>query len=139
MIEPELNNTLIMLIPKKESPEDFSHFRPISLCSVLYKLVMKVIANRFKVIFPKLISQEQAGFIAGRNIPGNIILAQKVIHSMRCNRKGRKLMAIKLDLEKTYERVSWEFISASLIAAGIPVFLQNVIMPSISSSSVQIL
>ncbi|KAL1083777.1 hypothetical protein V6Z11_D09G220700 [Gossypium hirsutum] len=43
MIEPELNNTLIMLIPKKESPEDFSHFRPISLCSVLYKLQAKAV------------------------------------------------------------------------------------------------
>ncbi|KAA3475887.1 tyrosine decarboxylase 1-like [Gossypium australe] len=105
-IEPELNNTLIVLIPKKENPEDFSHFRPISLCSVLYKLVMKVIANRFKVIFPKLISQEQAGFIAGRNIFDNIILAQEVIHSMRCNLKGRKWMAIKLDLEKAYDRIS---------------------------------
>ncbi|KAK5835834.1 hypothetical protein PVK06_011546 [Gossypium arboreum] len=84
-IEPNLNNTLIMLIPKKDSPDDFSHFRPISLCSVLYQLVMKVTANRFKVIFPKLISQEQARFIAGRNISDNIIIAQKVIHSMRCN------------------------------------------------------
>ncbi|KAA3487341.1 reverse transcriptase [Gossypium australe] len=112
-IELELNNTLIVLIPKKESPEDFSQFRPISLCTVLYKLVMKVIANRFKVIFPKLISQEQAGFIAGRNIFDNIILAQEVIHSMRCNRKGRKWMAIKLDLEKAYDRVSWDFINVS--------------------------
>ncbi|KAH1097427.1 hypothetical protein J1N35_014348 [Gossypium stocksii] len=87
-IDQELNNTLIVLIPKKENPEDFSQFRPISLCSVLYKLIMKVIANRFKVIFPKLISQEQAGFIAGHNISDNIILAQEVIHSMRCKRKN---------------------------------------------------
>ncbi|KAA3454599.1 Retrovirus-related Pol polyprotein LINE-1 [Gossypium australe] len=137
-IEAELNNTLIVLIPKKESPEDFSQFRPISLCSVLYKLVMKVIANRFKVIFPKLISQEQAGFIAGRNIVDNIILAQEVIHSMRCNRKGRKWMAVKLDLEKAYDRVSWDFINASLSAAGIPLFLRNVIMSAISSSTMQV-
>ncbi|KAA3460904.1 reverse transcriptase [Gossypium australe] len=73
----DLNNTLIVLIPKKECPDDFSQFRPISLCSILYKLVMKVIANRFKLVFPNLISQEQAGFIAGRNISDNIILAQE--------------------------------------------------------------
>ncbi|KAA3453866.1 reverse transcriptase [Gossypium australe] len=138
-IEPKLNNTLIVLIPKKGNPEDFSHFCPISLCSVLYKLVMKVIANRFKVIFPKLISQEQASFVAGRNIFDNIILAQEVIHSMRCNRKGRKWMAVKLDLEKAYDRVSWDFINASLIAAGIPLFLRNVIMSAIYSSTMQVL
>ncbi|KAA3486878.1 LINE-1 reverse transcriptase isogeny [Gossypium australe] len=138
-IEPELNNTLIVLIPKKDNPENFSQFRPISLCSVLYKLVMKVISNRFKVIFPKLISQEQAGFIVGRNIFDNIILAQEVIHSMRCNRKGRKWMAVKLDLEKAYDRVSWDFINVSLTAAGIPIFLRNVIMSAISSFTMQIL
>ncbi|KAK5793700.1 hypothetical protein PVK06_034853 [Gossypium arboreum] len=47
-IELDLNNTSIVLIPKKDSPKDFGHFWPISLCSVLYKLIMKVIANRFK-------------------------------------------------------------------------------------------
>ncbi|KAG8499648.1 hypothetical protein CXB51_006070 [Gossypium anomalum] len=88
---------------------------------------------------PKLISQEQAGFIAGRNISDNIIIAQEVIHSMRCNRKERKRMAIKLDLEKAYDRVSWEFISASLSAAGISMFLRRVIMSAISTSTMQIL
>ncbi|KAA3461091.1 Retrovirus-related Pol polyprotein LINE-1 [Gossypium australe] len=122
-IEQELNNTLLVLIPKKESPEDFSQFRPIRLCSVIYKLVMKVIANLFKVVFPKLISQGQAGFIAGHNISDNIILVQEVIHSMRCKQKGRKWMAVKLDLEKAYDKVSWDFISISLIATGIPIFL----------------
>lgn len=32
-------------------------------------------------------------------------------------------MAIKIDLEKAYDRVRWEFIDASLKAAGIPDFL----------------
>lgn len=63
---------------------------------------MKVIVNRFKVVFPKIISQEQAGFIAGRNIIDNIIVAQEVIHSMISKQKNRKWMAVKIDLEKAY-------------------------------------
>ncbi|KAA3464882.1 LINE-1 reverse transcriptase isogeny [Gossypium australe] len=139
MIDQDLNNTLVILIPKKECLEDFSQFRPISLCSVLYKLVIKVIANRFKLVFPNIISQEQAGFIASRNIMDNIILAQEVIHSIRCKRNGKNWVAIKLDLEKAYDRVNWEFINAFLMAVGVPEFLRKVIMSAISSSSMQIL
>ncbi|KAH1074841.1 hypothetical protein J1N35_027169 [Gossypium stocksii] len=79
IIEPEFNNTLIVLIPKVPNLENFSQFRTISLCSVLYKLVMKIITNKFKGIFPKIIGQEQAGFIAGRSIIDNIIIAQEVL------------------------------------------------------------
>ncbi|KAA3453419.1 reverse transcriptase [Gossypium australe] len=123
----------------KDHPEDFSQFRPINLCSVLYKLVMKVIANRLKVVFPNFISPEQAGFIAGRNISDNVIIAQEVIHSMRSKKTGKNWMAIKLDLEKAYDRISWEFIHVSLVAAGIPEGIRKDIMNAISSSTMQIL
>ncbi|KAG8494116.1 hypothetical protein CXB51_011832 [Gossypium anomalum] len=123
----------------KDYSEDYSHFQPISLCSVMYKLVMKMIANRFKVVFPNFISSEQAGFIAGRNISDNIIIAQEVIHSMRSRKDDKKWMAIKLNLEKSYDRISWEFISASLVAAGIPNLFRKLIMDAISSSTMWIL
>ncbi|KAH1123276.1 hypothetical protein J1N35_006436 [Gossypium stocksii] len=100
------DNIVGVLIPKVPNPGDFSQFRPISLCSVLYKLVMKIIANRFKSIFSKIIGQEQAGFIAGRSIVDNVIIAQEVLHSMRA-KKQSQWMAIKIDLEKAYNRVLW--------------------------------
>lgn len=55
-IDLKLDNSLIVLIPKKTNPEDFNQFRPINLYSVMYKMVMKVITNRFKLVFPNYIS-----------------------------------------------------------------------------------
>ncbi|MBA0598271.1 hypothetical protein Gorai_008042, partial [Gossypium raimondii] len=127
-IDVDMNNTLIVLIPKVDSPEDFAQYRPISLYSVLYKLVMKVIVNRFKIIFSKMIGPEQVVFIAGRNITDNVIITQEVIHYMRSSSK-RKWMTIKIDLEKAYDRVRWDFINASLQAVGVDV----TVVKSISS------
>lgn len=105
-IDSKLNNTLIVLIPKNDSPKNFGQFHPIRLCSIMYKLVMKVISNRLKIVLPNLILQEQVRLIAGRNIMDNIIVAQEVIHYMRNKRKGKNWMTVKLDLKKAYDRVS---------------------------------
>lgn len=85
-MDAELNNTLIVLTLKVQNPEDFSQFRPISLCTIIYKLVMKIIVNWFKLIFPKIILPEQVDFITSKNITDNIVITQEVIHSMKSNR-----------------------------------------------------
>ena len=46
IIPASLNSTFIALIPKKDNPQNFAEFRPISLCNLLYKLISKVIAVR---------------------------------------------------------------------------------------------
>lgn len=88
-IDIELNNSLLVLIPKKNDPTNFSQFRPISLCFVMYKLVMKVIANRFKLIFSNIISQKQAEFTVERHISNNVIIAQEIIHSTQKKNKRK--------------------------------------------------
>ena len=67
-IPPSLNSTFLALIPKKEKPQTFADFRPISLCNLLYKLIAKVIAGRLKPFLDLGISQEQFGFLKDRQI-----------------------------------------------------------------------
>lgn len=110
-----------------------------SLCSVLSKLVMKIIANRFRYVFPNIISQELASFITGRNIMDNILIAQEVIHSMRGKNNKKSCIVVKIDLEKAYDRLRLDFIDASLKVAYILTFLSEVIMDAISGSTLQVL
>ena len=51
-----LNNTFMVLIPKKSGAEDLGDFRPISLLRRLYKLLAKVLANRLKKVIGKVVS-----------------------------------------------------------------------------------
>ena len=79
-------STLIVLLPKKPNPSTFADFRPISLCTFVNKIFMKVLANRLRAILPSIISQEQSAFCPGRDIAENVLLAQEMVASI--NRKA---------------------------------------------------
>ncbi|CAH9143861.1 unnamed protein product, partial [Cuscuta epithymum] len=71
----QIGDTNIVLIPKCDSPTRMTDLRPISLCNVIYKIISKVLANRLQKILPDCISMEQSGFVSGRNILDNVVLA----------------------------------------------------------------
>lgn len=106
----EINETLITLIPKVDNVVKMKQLRPISLCNVSYKVITKLLAHRLRPLMGKLVSLCQCSFIPNRQSRDNIVIAQEVFHSM-CNKKGSKgWMAIKIDLEKAYDRLSWKFV-----------------------------
>ncbi|XP_040987651.1 uncharacterized protein LOC121235368 [Juglans microcarpa x Juglans regia] len=55
----------IVLLPKIQNPTSFGNFRPISLCSVVYKICSKILVNRFSMLFSRIISKEQEAFLPG--------------------------------------------------------------------------
>ncbi|KAH9666802.1 putative ribonuclease H protein [Citrus sinensis] len=138
-VPQEINTTLLVLIPKEEHPTSLKMFRPISLCTMAYKTVTKIIATRLQSLLPNLIGPNQTSFVPGRNIVDNIVVAQEVVHSMR-RKTGRKgFMAIKVDLEKAYDWLNWDFIFDTLQQTGIPTHLSRLIMDCVTSASMSIL
>lgn len=60
---------------------------PISLSNFINKVFSRVIHVRLVDLLPKLISDEQAGFVQGRSIVENILLTQEIIMDIHLRRK----------------------------------------------------
>ena len=115
----DINATNIALIPKVSNPTRIIEFRPISLCNVIYKLIAKVLANQMKKVLPAIISSTQSAFVPGRLITDNILVAFEALHTMDGRMKGREgYMALKLDMNKAYDRIEWSFLELMMRKIG---------------------
>uniref|UniRef100_A0A803PV21 Reverse transcriptase n=1 Tax=Cannabis sativa TaxID=3483 RepID=A0A803PV21_CANSA len=130
----ELNETNIVLVPKKKHPESMSDLRPISLCNVIYKVISKVLANRIKGILPSVISENQSAFLEGRLISDNIMISFEIMHYLKRKRMGKEgYMALKLDLSKAYDRVEWAFLEQMMLHMGFNQKIVSLIMHCVST------
>eukprot|EP00253_Pinus_taeda_P009227 PITA_09227 len=111
-----LNTSFISLIPKQGSAQTADKYRPIALCNVVYKITSKVVANRIKPLLPSLLSEEQSGYVEGRQILNNIIQAHEVVHTLTSKRQAG--MIVQLDIVKAYDKVNWIYIKKVLTAFG---------------------
>ncbi|XP_020699436.2 uncharacterized protein LOC110111772 [Dendrobium catenatum] len=50
--------TMIILIPKIKNRQELVHYRPISLCLTVYKLIAKIVLNRMEKVIHKIISND---------------------------------------------------------------------------------
>ncbi|XP_004296207.1 PREDICTED: uncharacterized protein LOC101297422 [Fragaria vesca subsp. vesca] len=115
----DINCTWVTLIPKVKKPENMQQLRPISLCNVIYKIGSKLLANSLKPLLDSIISPFQSAFVPGRLISDNSLLAFEISHCLKKRRRGKVgYGALKLDMNKAYDRVEWRFLEVMLIKLG---------------------
>ena len=134
----EANSSLIVLIPKTSNPTTVNNFRPISLCNVVYKIISKLVVAKFRPLLHKIISPCQSAFIPRRWIAENQAV-HELLHSFKVRKVKSGFMALKLDLQKAYDRFNWKFIKAVLSNLGFNHTFINWIITCISSISFEVL
>ncbi|XP_027060834.1 uncharacterized protein [Coffea arabica] len=112
-----ITSTSIVLIPKQANPQDFSKFRPISLCNFFNKVLSRILVGRLASVVSKFISPQQTRFVKGRSITDNYLLAQELIRGIGKKVRGGNV-ALKLDMTKAYDQMSWGHIIFMLRAFG---------------------
>ena len=83
-------------------------FRSISLVTSLYKIIAKVLTERIKLVMEDTISECQGAFVKGRQITDLVLIANEIVEEYR--RAGKKGGDLKLDFEKAYDKVDWNFL-----------------------------
>ncbi|KAL3681174.1 hypothetical protein R1sor_024130 [Riccia sorocarpa] len=107
---------VIKLLPKSQEKQLLTNWRPITLLSIAYKIISKILANRLKGIIPRLVDAEQTGFVENRNIVENILclrLGQDLAEVTK-----QKALFCKLDFAKAFDRVSHTYLWETLGRMG---------------------
>ena len=94
---------------------------------------------KLRPLLDKIISLAQLAFIPNRWIAKNQVTVQEILHSFKTRKTKLDLMAIKLDLQKAYDRVSWRFIQDVLLHLGFNQTFTSWIISCISSVSFEFL
>uniref|UniRef100_A0A803PCV1 Reverse transcriptase domain-containing protein n=1 Tax=Cannabis sativa TaxID=3483 RepID=A0A803PCV1_CANSA len=69
-----------------------------------------------------------------QQITDNILIANEIIHAIHTRRTGKTgWAAIKLDMEKAFDRVEWKFLNHLLLHVGFPTHFISLIMKCLST------
>lgn len=93
-----LEASFVALIPKKGCAKDIQDFRSITLLEAMYKLLMKVLAIRLKLVLGKVILESQSTYVAETHIL-DAAVANECLDSRSWS--GELGLVCKLDIEKS--------------------------------------
>lgn len=112
------NNSFICLIFKKDNQQRIGDYRLISLIGCMYKVLAKLLANRMREVMSNVISKLQTAFVKNRQILDGVLIANELVEEAR--KRKRPTLLFKVDFEKAYNSVSWEFLDYMMMRMNFP-------------------
>jgi exonuclease III len=108
----------IMLEKNKPDKEDVRNYRPLTIMDTDLRWRERVLLNRIIQVVETVISPQQTSFVPKRRMIDNVCNLMLALDQARYSEKD--VVIIALDQEKVYDRVRWEWLSATLEAMNFP-------------------
>ncbi|CAI5982803.1 unnamed protein product [Closterium sp. NIES-65] len=118
VLSEAFTTAVTILLHKKGDRCDLGNHRPITLLSFFYKLLAKVMANRIKLVLPRVISDKQFGFLPGRSLADAVSLVADVIDA--AEEEDEDWLLLLVDFQKAYDSVSRDYLFKTLGDMGFP-------------------
>ncbi|XP_071685671.1 uncharacterized protein [Rutidosis leptorrhynchoides] len=131
------NASFVTLVPKKIDPMGLNDFRPIILIGCYYKILAKILSIRIRNVLPGLIDKEQSAFLKGRYILDGALIVNESIDFLKRNK--RKSLMFKVDFEKAFDSLSWDFLLEIMKRMGFGDRWRKWILACLQSASISIL
>lgn len=112
-------------------------YRPISLIPCAYQIIARVLVKRLKRVLLLTITENQFAFEEGRQILDASLIANEIIDDWKANRS--KGLVLKLELEKAFDKVDWDFLIVILKAKGSGEKWRQWIYPCMSTTNFAII
>ena len=93
-----------MAIYKKEAKDGFRNYRPVSLCSIVGKIMERIVANRLQLHLRMhgLVAEGQHGFCQGRSCATQVVTIYHDWSSVLDHQPSPRIDAVFLDWSKTF-------------------------------------
>ena len=85
----------------------------------MYKIIAKILVNRLSFVISSLISDVQSAFVSNRQILGGPFILNELLSW--CKHKKSKAMIFKVDFEKAFDSVRWDYLDDVLNKFGFDV------------------
>lgn len=107
---------ITLVYKQKGSKELLGNYRPISLLNTDYKIIMKILAGRFKEVLASIVEPTQAYAVPGREVSDSVCAIRDIMEHMKTDGKGGIILS--LDFNKAFDRVEHDFLFSVLNKVG---------------------
>jgi len=107
-----LNFGTIILLPKSNDAKQIQQYMHICLLNASFKIFIKVAMSRIAKVAQKIIRP-------GRKIMEGAIVLHKTLHELHMKKQDG--IIFKIDFEKSYDKVKWDFLQQTLRMKGFSV------------------